>query len=155
MLKPTTVSVVCPVTELLAKMYRFECVDGNFVGLNVNDHVPSLLGVTVPSSVPPWPVGSPLSHTSIVVCPGSSTVPMMVNSDFADTFCVSVGWLMARVGAPPAAGAAGTDGAVEATAGPPPVTFSVSNHQPLPPVWAYTYSVWPPAGTAEPEITAE
>src|SRR5207253_6241080 len=60
---------------------------------------------------------------------------------------------MVSCGAPPAAGAAGAAGAAD-VALPPPVTVTLLNHQPLPGVWAYRFSVWPPPGTADPAIVA-
>src|ERR1700687_3139526 len=57
---------------------------------------------------------------------------------------------MTRPGPPAATGApaAGADGAGAAVLAPvpPPLTVTPLNHQPLPPVWAYTFRVWLPAG---------
>src|SRR5438876_2480976 len=62
---------------------------------------------------------------------------------------------MTTTAAPPATGADAAGAA--APAPPPPLTVTPLNHQPLPPVWAYTFSVWLPAGkpgTAAPKPDA-
>src|SRR5579864_5753847 len=120
------------------------CVDGNLVGLNVTDQLPSPAGVVVPSSVPVS--RSPRIHTSMrSIAPGpfagSVAMPVIVKSALpaALTFWPSVGAITLRVGAPPAVVAPDGAGAgAAAAAAPPPLTETVLNHQPLPPVCRYT-----------------
>src|ERR1051325_5510098 len=110
------------------------CVDGNFVGLNVTDQLPSPAGVVVPSCVPVS--RSPRIHTSTrSMAPGplvgSGAEPVMVKSllPAALTFSPSVGALIVKTGALPPAlvPVLGPGAGAPAAAAPPPLTETVLN----------------------------
>src|ERR1051326_7458330 len=130
---PTMISVSRCVTPLRAYAYRLVWVDANLVGLNVIDHEPSLLGGVVPSR-------APLSRS-----------PLIWKVALVETFWLSDGCRNFTTGAPEETGAAAAGAApgagAAAAAAPPPTTLTDFHHQPLPPVWAYTFRVWLPPGT--------
>src|SRR5918912_1794323 len=111
-------------------------VDGQCVGTNTSDQLPSALVVVVPRSEPPWPSRSPLIQTSTVsMLAGSLTVPWMVYlPSRVSTSSPSRGAVTTSAGPAAAAGALLGAGAGAAAEGPPlpPVTLTSLYHQPLP-----------------------
>src|ERR1051326_6262533 len=125
----------------------FECVDGKCVGVNVSDQPPPATGVVVPSSVAYLLFRSPLIQISSELT-SLPTVPLIVKSDLVETLALGAGSVIVTAGpAPVCAGAAAVPAA------PPPLTVTLLNHQPLPPVWTYTLSVCDPPGRPGTEAT--
>src|SRR5207248_304127 len=119
------------------------CVDGNLVGEKVSDHVPSPLRLARPRSDPEPESRSPKIHTSTLSMPaapvvGSEAFPVIVYEAPPDalTFAPSVGCETLTTGPLPADAEVDfeVEGAGADAAAPPPVTLTVLNHQPLPPV---------------------